>query len=176
MSEYEIYEAVTSMRNRIVRMDREGDYWTEEEKEQLVKLFREGEGITAIAIRLQRTEPAIMQQIEKMDLYRRKEAPVRRKSDPKPPACLCDNCKLDPASCPPPWSLSAACGGRMMFEDYPDILTVEEACEALRVGYNAMYELLNNGKLKAYKNGRTWRIPRTALTQYILENAKIKPI
>jgi len=61
-----------------------------------------------------------------------------------------------------------------MFEDYPDILTVEEACEALRVGYNAMYELLNSGKLKAYKNGRTWRIPRTALTQYILENAKIK--
>ena len=66
MHEYEIYEAVTSMRNHTARMDREGDYWTEEEKEQLVKLFREGKGITAIAIRLQRTEPAIMQQIEKM--------------------------------------------------------------------------------------------------------------
>lgn len=100
MREYEIYEAVTSMRNRTVRMDREGDYWTEEEKEQLVKLFREGEGITAIAIRLQRTEPAIMQQIEKMDLYRRKEAPVRKKAEPKPPTCLCVNCQLDPASCP----------------------------------------------------------------------------
>lgn len=61
-----------------------------------------------------------------------------------------------------------------MFEDYPDILTVEEACEALRVGYNAMYDLLNTGKLRAFKNGRTWRIPRNALTQYILENAKIK--
>ena len=61
-----------------------------------------------------------------------------------------------------------------MFEDYPDILTVEETCEALRVGQNAMYRLLSNNKLKAYKNGRTWRIPRTALTQYILENAKIK--
>lgn len=61
-----------------------------------------------------------------------------------------------------------------MFEEYPDILTVEEACEALRVGYNAMYELLNSGKLKAYKNGRTWRIPRNALKEYILENAKIK--
>lgn len=63
-----------------------------------------------------------------------------------------------------------------MFEDYPDILTVEEACEALRVGQNAMYRLLSSNKLKAYKNGRTWRIPRTALTQYILENAKIKQI
>ncbi len=100
MHEHEIHEAVTSMRNRTVRMDREGDYWTEEEKEQLVKLFHAGEGITAIAIRLQRTEPAIMQQIEKMDLYRRKDAPKRRKSTPKPPACLCDNCQFDPASCP----------------------------------------------------------------------------
>ena len=60
-----------------------------------------------------------------------------------------------------------------MFEEYPDILTVDEACEALRVGYNAMYDLLNAGKLKAYKNGRTWRIPRNALKEYILENAKI---
>lgn len=63
-----------------------------------------------------------------------------------------------------------------MFEDYPEVLTVDEAAEALRIGYNAIYELLNSGKLKAYKNGRTWRIPRTALTQYILENAKISAI
>ena len=63
-----------------------------------------------------------------------------------------------------------------MFEDYPDILTVEETCEALRVGQNAMYRLLSSNKLKAYKNGRTWRIPRAALTQYILENAKISAV
>ena len=56
-----------------------------------------------------------------------------------------------------------------MFEDYPDILTVEEACEALRIGYNAMYELLNSGKLKAYKNGRIWRIPKDAIKKYIME-------
>ena len=56
-----------------------------------------------------------------------------------------------------------------MFEDYPDILTVEEACEALRIGYNAMYELLNSGKLKAYKNGRIWRIPKEAIKKHIME-------
>ena len=48
-----------------------------------------------------------------------------------------------------------------MFEDYPDILSPEEAAEALRIGENAIYELLNEGKLKAYKNGRTWRVPET---------------
>ena len=29
-----------------------------------------------------------------------------------------------------------------MFEDYPDILSPEEAAEALRIGENAIYELL----------------------------------
>ncbi len=57
-----------------------------------------------------------------------------------------------------------------MFDEYPDILTVEEACEALRVGYNAMYELLNSGKLKAYKNGRVWRIPKESVKKYIINH------
>jgi len=60
-----------------------------------------------------------------------------------------------------------------MFEEYSDILTVEEACEAIRVGYNAMYELLNSGKVKAYKNGRVWRIPKEAIKRYICEYAKL---
>ena len=60
-----------------------------------------------------------------------------------------------------------------MFEQYPDILTVEEACEALRMGYNAVYELLNEGKLKAYKNGRGWRIPKESLVRYVLEKSQL---
>lgn len=60
-----------------------------------------------------------------------------------------------------------------MLEAYCDILSVEEACEALRIGYNAMYELLNSGKLKAYKNGRVWKVPKESIKQYILENAKL---
>ena len=61
-----------------------------------------------------------------------------------------------------------------MIEEYPDILTVEEACEALRMGYNAMYDLLNSGKLKGYRNGRVWRIPKLAIKEYKLESARIK--
>lgn len=60
-----------------------------------------------------------------------------------------------------------------MFEQYPDILTVEEACEALRMGYNAVYDLLNEGKLKAYKNGRVWRITKQALIQYVSESSRL---
>lgn len=61
-----------------------------------------------------------------------------------------------------------------MLEAYDDILSVEEACEALKVGYNAVYGLLNSGKLKAYKNGRVWKIPKQAVKEYIVEQSKIK--
>ena len=60
-----------------------------------------------------------------------------------------------------------------MFEQYPDILTVEEVCEALRMGYNAVYDRLNEGKLKAYKNGRVWRITKQALIQYVSESSRL---
>lgn len=61
-----------------------------------------------------------------------------------------------------------------MFDDYPDVLSAEEAAEALRVRENAIYRLLNEGKLKAFKNGRTWRIPKDALKEYIREQARLR--
>ena len=60
-----------------------------------------------------------------------------------------------------------------MFEAYQDILTAEEAAEALRIGYNALYELLNEGKVKAYKNCRVWRIPKESIKAYILDSANL---
>ena len=60
-----------------------------------------------------------------------------------------------------------------MLSEYPDILTTDEACEALRIGYNALYDLLQSGKLKAYRNGRLWRIPKRSVIEYILEQSKL---
>ena len=60
-----------------------------------------------------------------------------------------------------------------MLSEYPDILTTDEACEALRIGYNALYDLLQSGKLKAYRNGRLWRIPMKSVIEYILEQSKL---
>ena len=61
-----------------------------------------------------------------------------------------------------------------MFEEYADVLTADEACEALRIGYNALYELLNSGKLKGFRNGRVWRIPKQAIQEYILTSIASK--
>ena len=64
-----------------------------------------------------------------------------------------------------------------MFDDYPEILNVEEACELLRCGRNNLYALLTSGneknRLRAYRNGRVWKIPKKAVEQYILEQAKL---
>ena len=93
-------ETVIAMRSRTTRLEHEGDYWSEEEKERLARLFEQGVGISEIAVLLQRTEPAVIQQIEKMDLYQRREYPARRRNEAKPPVCLCKDCKLDRSCCP----------------------------------------------------------------------------
>ena len=60
-----------------------------------------------------------------------------------------------------------------MLHEYPDVLNTDEAVEILRVGFNTLYDLLQSGKLKAYRNGRLWRIPKKSIIEYILEQSKL---
>ncbi|KOA20319.1 helix-turn-helix domain protein [Clostridium homopropionicum DSM 5847] len=55
-----------------------------------------------------------------------------------------------------------------MFNQYQDLLNVEELCEILGIGKNVAYELLNNGEVKAFKRGRIWKIPKIAVQNYVL--------
>lgn len=54
-----------------------------------------------------------------------------------------------------------------MFNDFDDVLTVEELCEALKIGKNAAYRLLNEGKVKGFRIGRIWKISKQSLEEYI---------
>ena len=92
-------ERIKSLREGTVRLEHEGDYWTNREKEILIRDFNSGVGITEMADQFRRSEPAVMQQIEKMDLYHRKDNPKRRRNCGKC-RCLCDRCQLDAVSCP----------------------------------------------------------------------------
>ena len=60
-----------------------------------------------------------------------------------------------------------------MLEQYDDLLTTDEACEALKIGKNALYELLASGSLKAFRNGRVWRIPRRAEEEFICRQSNL---
>ena len=54
----------------------------------------------------------------------------------------------------------------MMFNQYPDLLTVEEACEIMHMSRNTLYELLRDGQIKAFQIHRIWKIPREAIEEY----------
>lgn len=100
LNEQDYTNTVKNMRKSAMRLERQGDYWSEEDKENLSKIFSEGVGITEMAVVLQRSETAIIQQIEKMNLYGRKLYPARQKNCTEPSKCLCDTCMADLALCP----------------------------------------------------------------------------
>lgn len=60
-----------------------------------------------------------------------------------------------------------------MLETFPDIMDPNDVCEALRIGKNALYALLSTGQLKAYRNGRVWRVPKKAVIEYICKSANL---
>ena len=57
-----------------------------------------------------------------------------------------------------------------MFEQYDDILTVSELAEALKVGSTQAYRLVRSQKIKAFKEGKDWKIPKTSVIQYITDH------
>lgn len=61
----------------------------------------------------------------------------------------------------------------MHVEELSDLITVDELCEWLLIGRNAAYTLLNSGKLKAFKIGRTWKISRAAVIEYIKQESNL---
>ena len=59
-----------------------------------------------------------------------------------------------------------------MFEEYNDILTIEEMCEILMIGRNAAYSLLNKGTLKDFRIGKVWKIPKKSMLLPVSSNQK----
>lgn len=52
-----------------------------------------------------------------------------------------------------------------MFKEYSDFMTAKEAMDALGIGKNLMYSLLNSGEIPAVRvGGKIWRISRKALS------------
>ena len=90
-------EAIKNMRKTPYAQDRDRDIWTEEERNQLKKMFNAGEDLSEIALVLQRTELAICQQAMVMGLYVRKRRPKMEQTGCK---CLCEKCAASKSDCP----------------------------------------------------------------------------
>jgi len=61
----------------------------------------------------------------------------------------------------------------MFQNNYDDMVTIDELCEMLAVGRNTAYSLLKEGAIKAFKIGRVWKIPREAVSEYVLKNSRL---
>lgn len=61
-----------------------------------------------------------------------------------------------------------------MFNDYQDIINVDQLCEMLCIGKNSAYTLLASHQIKAYRHNRIWKIPKQGVIQYILEQSRLE--
>ena len=59
-----------------------------------------------------------------------------------------------------------------MFQNDYDVLTAYEAMDYLGIGENTIYKLLKSGELGAFRIGKTWKIPRKELDNYIDNSVK----
>lgn len=58
-----------------------------------------------------------------------------------------------------------------MFNQYPDVLTVKQLAEALGIGINKAYELVNERVIGSKKIGRRIVVPRICLIDF-MESAR----
>ena len=54
-----------------------------------------------------------------------------------------------------------------MFKEYPDILTIPQVAKALGIGTKAAYTLVNSHQLGAIRVGRTIKVPKFSLEEFI---------
>ena len=59
------------------------------------------------------------------------------------------------------------CMDATTFETLPLLLTVEELASVLRIGRNPAYQLVKEGNIQSIRVGRSIRIPRNALIQFV---------
>ena len=61
-----------------------------------------------------------------------------------------------------------------MLEQYNDILRVEDVAEALMIGRNRVYELINSNEIKSMRIGRNIKIPKECVIEYIRNKSGLK--
>lgn len=60
----------------------------------------------------------------------------------------------------------------MLIEDYGSLLNLDELSEILSVEKATAARLCREKKIKAFKCGREWRIPKVALEEYVFRESQ----
>lgn len=62
----------------------------------------------------------------------------------------------------------------MSYHDPSELITIEELCQLLSIGPNTAYSLLNENRIKAFRIGKIWKIPRISVQEYIYTQSGLK--
>jgi len=57
-----------------------------------------------------------------------------------------------------------------LFTEYPDLLSIEQMQDALGVGRSMAYRLVKQEKIKHLRIGKTIRIPKICMLDYVLNS------
>ena len=57
-----------------------------------------------------------------------------------------------------------------MFEDYPDIVSVEELTKMLHIGKSSAYSLLQHNQIRHIRVGRKYIIPKQAVIGFVTDS------
>ena len=61
-----------------------------------------------------------------------------------------------------------------MFEEYDDILNIEDLMDILDIGKNTAYKLINSGQIPSLKINRTHKIPKKGLENFVLKHCDLQ--
>lgn len=53
------------------------------------------------------------------------------------------------------------------FNDYPEVISIDNLQEILHIGRNAAYSLLKEGKIKTIKVGKKYIIPKKSIIEFL---------
>ena len=54
-----------------------------------------------------------------------------------------------------------------MFDEFDDVLTVDDIAKILKIGRNKAYNLVHAGTIKSIRIGKIYRIPKSSIVEYI---------
>lgn len=68
-------------------------------------------------------------------------------------------------------------GRGVIFADYPDVVNVEQMCSMLGgIGKKTAYDLLRNGDIRSIKLGKSFKIPKVCIIEYLVGDVqKVSP-
>jgi excisionase family DNA binding protein len=62
-----------------------------------------------------------------------------------------------------------------MFENYPDVVSVDDLQEMLGIGKNTAYKLVKDKIIKSVQIGRQHKIPKCYIIDFLLNNEQTQP-